>query len=87
MNVATNVATSTAYAPTSPTVAMRTPAIAGPTIEAAWKLSWLRASAAGSRSGGTSRGIDAARAGWSTANSAGRHERDRRTGRRAADRR
>ena len=44
---------------------MSTPPIAGPTIEAAWKLSWLSAIAAGSRSGGTRRGIDDDRAGWS----------------------
>ena len=44
---------------------MRTPPIAGPTIDAAWKLSWLRAIAAGSRSALTRRGIEADRAGWS----------------------
>ncbi len=41
--------------------------MAGPTIEAIWKLSWLSAIAEGNRSGGTSRGIDDERAGWSTA--------------------
>ena len=57
---------SAVYAPANPTVAMSSPPIAGPTIEAAWKFSWLRAMAAGSRSAGTSRGIDDERAGWST---------------------
>ena len=32
-----------------------------------WKPSWFSAIAAGSRSGGTSRGIADVRAGWSTA--------------------
>ena len=46
---------------------MRIPPIAGPTIDAIWKLSWLSAIAAGSRSGGTSRGMADDRVGWSTA--------------------
>ena len=47
---ARKLTTSTAYAPASPTVAMRIPPIAGPTIEASWKFSWLSAIAVGSRS-------------------------------------
>ena len=82
-----NETRSTAYAPASPTVAMRIPPIAGPTIEAIWKLSWLSAMADGSRSGGTSRGIADDRVGWSTARQAGRHERDREQRRDAAGRR
>ena len=62
-NEAVNVTRSTAYAPARPTVAIRIPPTAGPTIDAIWKLSWLRAIAAGSRSGATSRGIDDDRAG------------------------
>ena len=58
---------STAYAPASPIVAMRIPPIAGPTIEAIWKFSWLSAMADGSRSGGTRRGMAEDRVGWSTA--------------------
>jgi hypothetical protein len=38
-NEATNETRSMAYAPASPTVAMRIPPSAGPTIEAIWKLS------------------------------------------------
>ena len=64
---AMNETTSTAYAPAIPTVAIRMPPAAGPTMEAVWKLSWLSAIAAGSRSFGTSRGIAEARVGWSTA--------------------
>ena len=64
---AANVATSTAYAPATPTVAISSPPTAGPTIEAVWKLSWLSAMAAGRRSAGTSRAIDDERVGWSTA--------------------
>ena len=40
--------------------------MAGPTIEASWKLSWLSAMADGRRSGGTRRGMADERAGWST---------------------
>ena len=68
-NDAMNDTRSTAYAPASPIVAMRMPPMAGPTIEASWKLSWLSAMADGNRSGGTRRGIDDERAGWSTADS------------------
>ena len=42
---------------------MSTPPIAGPTIDAAWKLSWFSAIAAGRCSARTSRGIDDDRAG------------------------
>ena len=68
-NDATNDTRSTAYAPARPTVAMRIPPTAGPTIEAIWKFSWLSAMADGRRSAGTSRGIADDRAGWSTADS------------------
>ncbi len=61
--------------------------MAGPTIEAIWKLSWLSAMADASRSGGTRRGIDEARAGWSTADRPAASERDREQGDRAAGRR
>ena len=80
-NEAMNDTRSTAYAPASPTVAIRIPPTAGPTIEAIWKLSWLRAIAAGRRSGGHEardrrrprRLVDGAEA--------GRDERDREQGR------
>ena len=55
--------TSTPYATGRPATAIRTPPTAGPTTDAAWKLSWFRAIAAGRRSGGTSRGMDEERAG------------------------
>src|SRR6516165_10499807 len=42
------------------------PPIAGPTIEASWKFSWLSAIAEGRRSFGTRRGIADDRVGWST---------------------
>ena len=77
VSVAMKLTTSTAYAPAMPTVAMSSPPTAGPTIDAVWKLSWLSAMAAGSRSGGTSRGIadDAGRLVDGT--QPGRHEGDR----------
>jgi hypothetical protein len=62
---AANDRTSTPYAAGRPATAIRTPPTAGPTTDAAWKFSWLRAIAAGRRSGGTSRGMDEERAGWS----------------------
>ncbi len=68
-NDAMNDVRSTMYAPAMPIVAMRSPPMAGPTIEASWKLSWLSAMADGSRSGGTRRGMAEERAGWSTADS------------------
>ncbi len=58
--------TSAAYAPGRPTVARSRPPIAGPTTDAAWKLSWFRAIAAGRWAGLTSRGIAAERVGPST---------------------
>src|SRR5450755_1530358 len=63
---AANVTTSAAYAPARPTVARSRPPIAGPTTEAAWKLSWFRAIAAGRWAGLTSRGIAADLVGPST---------------------
>ena len=50
--------------------------MAGPTIEAIWKLSWLSAIAEGNRSGGHEPRIDDERAGWSTAREPRREERD-----------
>ena len=64
---ATNVATSVAYAPGSPIVAMSTPPIAGPTTCAACQFTWLSAMAAGIRSVATRRAIEDIRVGWSTA--------------------
>ena len=63
---------------------MRIPPTAGPTIEAVWKLSWLRAIAAGRRSRGTRRGIDDEPGGLVNGAEAGRDEPDREQGRHAA---
>ncbi len=64
---AANVTVSKRKAEATPTVASNSPPSTGPATAMAWKPSWLRAMAAGSRSRGTRRGMADDRAGWSTA--------------------
>ena len=61
MIVPANETTSMPYAQAKPSVPTTTPPSAGPTIWAVFHITWFRASADGSRSGGTRLGVIAER--------------------------